>query len=97
MVGLALTGGTEGCPAGDANADGTVTVNEIILAVNHALYGCGATNSATRNLVAVPPHRAKGGGDGPEQQPRVRGTGQRPGQGTIFALNPVSVLRVWVS
>jgi hypothetical protein len=30
------------CPLADANGDGVVTVNEIVLAVNNALYNCGS-------------------------------------------------------
>jgi hypothetical protein len=28
------------CTAGDADADGTIAVNDIVVAVNHALGGC---------------------------------------------------------
>jgi hypothetical protein len=31
------------CEPGDANADGEITIDEILAAVNNALYGCGGT------------------------------------------------------
>jgi hypothetical protein len=31
------------CQAGDANGDGTITVDEILKAVNNALNGCGSS------------------------------------------------------
>jgi hypothetical protein len=35
------------CPAGDGNGDDEVTVEEILLATNHALRGCAAVAAAT--------------------------------------------------
>jgi hypothetical protein len=32
---------TASCMAGDANHDGSITINEILAAVNKALNGCG--------------------------------------------------------
>lgn len=36
------------CPPFDANGDGRVAINELIAAVNNALYGCGATRGEIR-------------------------------------------------
>jgi hypothetical protein len=35
------------CPAVDANSDQHVSVNELIAAVNNALYGCGGAGAAS--------------------------------------------------
>jgi hypothetical protein len=44
MVNVALGNvGATACPPGDPNRDGEVTVNEVVTAVNNALYGCGVT------------------------------------------------------
>ncbi len=41
MVNIALrTGDPSGCPNGDANTDGVITVDEILIAVRNALAGC---------------------------------------------------------
>jgi len=41
MVNIALDNlPVELCPVGDANHDGQITVDEILIAVNHALDGC---------------------------------------------------------
>jgi hypothetical protein len=41
MVNIALGNRTLGdCDAGDRNGDGTITVDEILAAVNDALNGC---------------------------------------------------------
>jgi hypothetical protein len=38
------------CPAGDPSGDQTVTVDEIIMAVNNALTGCGQSRRSRRPL-----------------------------------------------
>ena len=44
MVNIALgTANVSLCTAGDANGDGTITVNEIIAGVNNALNGCSSS------------------------------------------------------
>jgi len=41
LVNLALGNGQLAvCPAGDANQDGEITINDILAAVNNALNGC---------------------------------------------------------
>jgi hypothetical protein len=35
------------CSPGDADGDGTITVNEIIMAVNNALHGCQSPQPST--------------------------------------------------
>jgi hypothetical protein len=40
MVNIALGQDLSLCPAADGNGDMTVTVDEIVRAVNHALNGC---------------------------------------------------------
>ncbi len=40
---LTLNGGASGCLAGDANGDGRITVDEIVLALNNALNGCAVS------------------------------------------------------
>jgi hypothetical protein len=41
MVNIALdTAALSDCEPGDANQDGEITVNEILVAVNNALNGC---------------------------------------------------------
>jgi hypothetical protein len=43
MVNIALGNATpETCWAGDLNGDGQITVDEILIAVNMALNGCGS-------------------------------------------------------
>jgi CARDB len=54
MVRLALTGGTAGCTAGDANLDGKITVSEILQAVNNALQGCPEAIARTPTWTATP-------------------------------------------
>lgn len=58
MVNVAL-GNTPAaaCSPGDANADGEITINEIIAAISNALYGCGVTPPTplpTRTKTATP-------------------------------------------
>jgi hypothetical protein len=36
------------CPPGDADGDGIITVNEIIVAVNNSLHGCQSPQPAAR-------------------------------------------------
>jgi hypothetical protein len=44
MVNIVLENADVGtCHAGDANADGQITVDEILTAVNNALEGCRAS------------------------------------------------------
>jgi len=44
MVNVALgNSGTDACPAGDANHDHQITVDEILTAVDRALNGCVAS------------------------------------------------------
>ena len=41
LVNIALDNGlATACPAGDANHDGDITINDILAAVNNALNGC---------------------------------------------------------
>ena len=41
MVNIALANQVaSACPAGDVNADGAVTIEELVSAVNNALAGC---------------------------------------------------------
>jgi len=43
MVNIALgSAPLSACPAGDANGDGHITIDEILTAVNNALNGCAA-------------------------------------------------------
>jgi hypothetical protein len=43
MVDIALgNAAISACKAGDANHDGTITIDEILTAVNNALNGCGS-------------------------------------------------------
>jgi hypothetical protein len=51
-VGLELAP-SESCPAGDANADGRVAINEVIAAVNNGLVGCPATPTPTPSPTTV--------------------------------------------
>ena len=42
MVNIALgNADVSACTAGDSNQDGSITINEILAAVNKALSGCG--------------------------------------------------------
>jgi len=41
------------CAAGDASHDTQITINEIILAVQHALNGCGGRTRAQVNSAAA--------------------------------------------
>jgi hypothetical protein len=55
MVNIALgTEGIEECPGSDPNADGKVTVNEIILGVNNLLNSCPSDASPTPTSTATP-------------------------------------------
>jgi len=60
MVNIALgSAPVSGCAAGDANADGEITVNELLAAVNNLLFGCGVTPptplpTLTRTRTATP-------------------------------------------
>lgn len=42
------------CTAGDANADGTITVEEILDAISNALSGCGSTPTPTPSPTGTP-------------------------------------------
>ena len=47
MVNVALgTAAGSACLASDANVDGTITVDEILTAVNNALAGCPTASTA---------------------------------------------------
>ena len=46
MVSVALgSASVSACDPGDKNRDGRITISEILVAVNNALYGCGAVHS----------------------------------------------------
>ena len=47
------TGAADSCP-GDADGDGVVTVDDIVMAVNSALYGCAPTPTPTRTPTPGP-------------------------------------------
>ena len=44
----------EACPAFDVNCDGEVTVDEIVLAVNQALFGCPRWGQACAGFAGLP-------------------------------------------